>query len=63
MEKEKKNIVPRLLKGQKALAKELGVSQQTISLWQSEGRFRDCFIRVGKKYIYNLDAIFDKFAG
>ena len=54
---------PRLVKGQAALAKELGVTQQTISLWQSHGKFMDCFTRIGKKYIYNLDAILEKFAG
>ena len=54
---------PRLIKGQVALAKELGVTQQTISLWQSHGKFADCFTRIGKKYIYNLDAIMEKFAG
>lgn len=54
---------PRLIKGQDALAKELGVTQQTISLWQSQGKFTDCFTRIGKKYLYDLDAILAKFAG
>ena len=54
---------PRLIKGQTALAKELGVTQQTISLWQNHGKFQDCFTRIGKKYLYNLDAILEKFAG
>ena len=62
--KEEKDIrEPRLIKGQTALAKELGVTQQTISLWQNHGKFRDCFTRIGKMYIYNLDAILEKFAG
>lgn len=62
--KEKNDIrEPRLVKGQTALAKEFGVTQQTISLWQNQGKFRDCFTRIGKKYIYNLDAILEKFAG
>ena len=61
---EKKDIrEPRLIKGQTALAKEFEVTQQTISLWQNQGKFRDCFTRIGKKYIYNLDAILEKFAG
>jgi hypothetical protein len=62
--KEKEDIMePHLIKGQTALAKKLGVTQQTISLWQNQGKFRDCFTRIGKKYIYNLDAILEKFAG
>lgn len=66
MEKMRENTnikEPRWIKGQTALARELGVTQQTISLWQNTGKFRDCYARIGKKYIYNLDAIMDKFAG
>ena len=54
---------PRLIRGQVALAKELGVTQQTVSLWHSGGKFAGCYSRIGKKIIYDLDAILEKFAG
>ena len=63
MDNERNIRDTRLIKGQVALAKELGVTQQTISVWQSQGKFADCFTRIGKKYLYDLDAILAKFAG
>ena len=54
---------PCLICGQKALAEKLGVTQSTISRWQSSGKLSGCFYRVsGKNIVYNLDAILEKFA-
>lgn len=54
---------PRLVYGQKALAERLGVTQATISRWQSAGKLSGCFCRVGKNVVYDLDCIWEKFAG
>jgi predicted site-specific integrase-resolvase len=53
----------RLIFGQKDLAKALGVEQATVSRWQTAGKFEGCYYRVGKKVVYNLDAILEKFKG
>ena len=58
MEKE-----ARFIYGQDALAKELGVKQSTVSRWQTAGKLDGCYYRVGKKVVYNLDAILEKFKG
>lgn len=59
MTKEKE----RKIKGQVALAKYLGVTQQTISEWQKAGKFEGCFFRIGRTITYDLDAIEKKFNG
>lgn len=61
MNNEKSIEGPRLIKGQLALARELGVTQQTISNWQKQGKFDGCYTRIGKKITYNLDIILLKF--
>lgn len=61
MDYKKHTKEPRLIKGQVALAKELGVTQQTISNWQKHGKFDGCCTRIGKKITYDLDAILLKF--
>lgn len=53
----------RIIKGQVALAKHLGVSQATISSWQTAGKFEGCFFRIGRVISYDLDAIEKKFRG
>lgn len=53
----------RIIKGQAALAKHLGVSQATVSSWQTAGKFEGCFFRIGKAISYDLDAIEKKFRG
>jgi predicted site-specific integrase-resolvase len=53
----------RIIKGQVALAKYLGVSQPTVSSWHKEGKFEGCFFRIGRVISYDLDAIEKKFRG
>ena len=53
----------RIIKGQVALAKYLGVSQPTISSWHKNGKFKGCFFRIGRVISYDLDAIEKKFKG
>ncbi len=53
----------RIIKGQVALAKYLGVSQTTVSSWHKEGKFEGCFFRIGRVISYDLDAIEKKFHG
>jgi len=53
----------RIIKGQVALAKHLGVSQTTVSSWQTAGKFEGCFFRIGRVISYDLDAIEKKFRG
>jgi predicted site-specific integrase-resolvase len=47
--------------GQKELSEYLGVSKATVNQWQRMGKFEGCYLRVGRKIVYNLDDIDTKF--
>jgi hypothetical protein len=59
----KEPIKERIAVGQKQLAEYCGASVITVSRWQSDGKLKGCFTRVGHKVIYDLNKIDAKFAG
>lgn len=63
LESEKSNKpTPRTAMGQAALADYLGCSVPTVARWQANGKLGGCYTQVGRKLIFNLDRIDEKFS-
>jgi len=52
---------PRTVTGQVALAGYLGCSVPTVARWQASGKLSGCYTQIGRKLIFNLDKIDEKF--
>jgi len=52
---------PRTVTGQIALAHYLGCSVPTVARWQASGKLSGCYTQIGRKLIFNLDRIDEKF--